>query len=460
MSARRVLMVIPRRLQPTLMHLLPPVDAWERMSVREGEPCDAGADDIVIFIADEPEVAALVRSLRALRKAQPAAAILVAEHQLSSAGILQLLDAGADDFVALPVRNPELSARISMLCGQGTVQTSTVDLSSIGCIGRSESFTRQVSMLPRFAASEAGVLITGETGTGKEVCAQAIHYLSPRASKPWVAVNCGAVPVELIESELFGHVKGSFTNAHVARDGLVREAEGGTLFLDDIDCLPQLAQAKLLRFLQEREYRPVGSNRVQRANVRVIAASNRHLPQLVDRGQFRQDLFFRLNVLSIGLPPLRERRQDIPELAMHFLGKLRQKGTSKLQCITPAALRKLLSYEWPGNVRELKHVLERASVLCDGETLTKDDIELPSAGCALETSFKLSKAKVVAAFERDYIEAMLAVHTGNVSHAARSAGKDRRAFFELMRKHSIEPGQFRSADASRRSQLQHEPAVP
>lgn len=451
MRACAVLVVMPPRLRSSLTRLLPPANALGSIELRQSERPDALDNDIIVFVVDTAEVAKVTRAMREIRTTQPAAALLVASHELEAGGMLQLLEAGADDFFALPVATAEFVARIRLLRGEARssagANSSLVNLRGIECIGRSESFSRQVAMLPRFAASEAGVLITGETGTGKEVCAQAIHYLSPRASKPWIAVNCGAVPTDLIESDLFGHVKGSFTNAHISREGLVREAEGGTLFLDDIDCLPLLAQAKLLRFLQEREYRPVGSNKVLRSNVRVIAASNRLLPQLVDRGVFRQDLFFRLNVLAIGLPPLRERRQDIPDLALHFLGKLREQGTSKLTSIAPEALRKLLSYDWPGNVRELKHVLERATVLCDGRTLTDRDIELPCPEpSADQTSFKSTKAKVVAAFERSYIETMLTVHSGNVSRAARSAGKDRRAFFEIMRKHRIEPTRFRVSE--------------
>jgi two-component system, NtrC family, response regulator GlrR len=291
------------------------------------------------------------------------------------------------------------------------------------------------------------VLILGETGTGKEVCAQAIHYLSARASKPWIAVNCGAIPLELIESELFGHVRGAYTTAHNTRDGLVTEAEGGTLFLDDIDCLPLSAQSKLLRFLQEHEYRTVGANAVRHADVRVIAASNRNLAVMAAHNEFRQDLYFRLNILTLTLPPLRERREDIPALSMHFLAQFSRAHARPVPTLSPQAVRRLLAYDWPGNVRELQHVLQRALLLSEGPSLCVADVELPGEpeAAAPGESFRAAKDRVVKKFERAYIEQLLLTFEGNVTHAAHEAKKDRRAFFALIRKHRIELTRFRSS---------------
>lgn len=321
-------------------------------------------------------------------------------------------------------------------------------------IGRNEAFVRELAKLPVFARCDAGVLILGETGTGKEVCAQAVHQLSSRAGKPWVAVNCGALPTELIESELFGHVRGAFTTAHTARTGLVAEAEGGSLFLDDIDCLPAAAQVKLLRFLQEREYRPVGASTVRRADVRVIAASNLRLPAMVDRGEFRGDLFFRLNVLLLQLPALRDRRDDIAALAQHFITRFSARHRCGTRGLTPAALERLFLYDWPGNVRELEHVIERAVLLSAAALLAVEDLDLPALpsahACApIRTveSFRAAKGRVVQQFERSYIEHLLASCRGNVTQAAQQAGKNRRAFFELMRKYAIEAARFRDGAA-------------
>lgn len=312
-----------------------------------------------------------------------------------------------------------------------------------GIVGQSPLFLAALAKLGKIAASGATVLILGETGTGKEVFAQAVHDISERAGGPMVAINCGAIPADLVEDELFGHVKGAYTTAHGARDGLVRAAEGGTLFLDDIDGLPLAAQAKLLRFLQEREFRPVGSNTVLRANVRVIAASNRDLAAWCQAGRFREDLYFRINVLSLHVPPLRERCDDIPALAEHYLAQF---GAAKRPAVTglsPAALHKLLMHDWPGNVRELKSVIERAVVLAQGARLEEHEIELHSRPAGATETFKTMKANLIRNFERGYIERLLISTHGNVSAAAQLARKNRRAFFELIRKHAIEPEGFR-----------------
>jgi DNA-binding NtrC family response regulator len=257
------------------------------------------------------------------------------------------------------------------------------------------------------------------------------------------------MPTDLVENELFGHVKGAYTTAHAGRSGLVREAEGGTLFLDDVDCLPLSAQVKLLRFVQEREYRAVGSNSVQRADVRLIAASNHRLPQMVARGEFRQDLYFRLNVLTLELPPLRERRSDIAALAQHFLRRFSERHGRRVAAISPSALERLMSHDWPGNVRELQHAIERAVLLARGPTLGEDDIEIDGAGPAEagDATFRAAKDRVVRQFERGYIERLLASCGGNVTHAAMQAGKNRRAFFELMRKHDIRSAPFRGGES-------------
>jgi len=257
-------------------------------------------------------------------------------------------------------------------------------------------------------------------------------------------VNCGAIPNDLIEDELFGHVRGAYTTAHASRDGLVKEAEGGTLFLDDVDCLPLPAQTKLLRFLQEREFRAVGSNTIQRADVRVIAASNRDLAQSIAGGDFRQDLYFRLNVLPIALPALRERREDIPALAHHFVLHFARDFRRPIQGISAAAVKRMFTYDWPGNVRELQHVIERAVLLSKGPQLDPQDIDCGRRDPEFaNTTFRSMKARVIENFERSYIEQLLGANGGNVSEAARAAGKNRRAFFELMRKYRIASETFR-----------------
>jgi DNA-binding NtrC family response regulator len=361
-----------------------------------------------------------------------------------------LLGVGVIDFMVLPAMAGEVALRLRRVLGQAATGSSgrqrALDPRLRGFVGSSAAFVAQLARLPLLAACDAGVLLLGETGTGKELCAQAIHYLSPRAAHPCVAVNCGAIPLDLVESELFGHLKGAFTNAHNARDGLVAEAEGGTLFLDDIDCLPLAAQAKLLRFLQEREYRPLGATRVRRADVRVIAASNHQLPAMAARGEFRQDLFYRLNVLNLELPPLRSRREDIAPLATHFINRFARQYGRAVTGLTPAALRRLMTHDWPGNVRELEHVIERAVLLAPSAVLTEADVPVGGTSEPADAeSFRAAKARVVQDFERSRIEALLTAHAGNVTHAAAAARKNRRAFIALMQKYRIEPERFRAS---------------
>jgi two-component system, NtrC family, response regulator GlrR len=356
------------------------------------------------------------------------------------------------DFLIRPYTHQELILRSRRALGStapiGLVEEGPAigNINSI-VVGGSSVLAKEVNKLKRFAACDAGVLILGETGTGKEVFARSIHYVSARAAKPMVAINCGAVPAELVESELFGHVKGAYTNAYMARTGLVREAQGGTLLLDDVDCLPLSAQAKLLRFLQEHEYRVVGSNAVQHADVRVIAASNRDLAAMARQGTFRQDLFYRLNVLTLSLPPLREHKEDIGALAQHFLRQFAQLYKRPACSLSSGALLKLLSYDWPGNVRELGHVLERAVLLSQTSSLVASDFDLPVAmqDEVRTEAFQAMKARVVQSFERSYIEGVLSSTNGNIAEAARISGKNRRALFELIRKHEICPASFRAA---------------
>ncbi len=310
----------------------------------------------------------------------------------------------------------------------------------------SPALTPLLALLPRMAQTHAAVLIAGETGTGKELFARAVHYLSPRANRALVPVNCAALPPDLIDSEFFGHVRGAFTGAHVARQGLIAQAEGGTLFLDEVDSLPIAAQGKLLRVLQEQEYRPVGADRTLRSDVRVVAATNRDIERMVQRGEFRQDLYYRLKVLTLNLPALRERREDVLPLARHFMAKHAAEYGTPQPTLSDAAVRVLMAHPWPGNVRELEHVIERACLMLTGPLIEPNDLDLgPAASSAgLDAaSFKEAKQRVVDAFERGYLEQLLACHLGNVSRAAAAAQKNRRALWELLRRHEIDPNRFR-----------------
>lgn len=305
-------------------------------------------------------------------------------------------------------------------------------------IGHSPLFTAVVRNVITMAQTNAGVLILGETGTGKELSARAIHYLSARAEYPFVPINCGALPVDLVENELFGHERGAFTGAAARQEGVIHQAEGGTLFLDEIDSLPLVAQVKLLRFLQEKEYRSLGSGKLCQANVRVIAATNANIETLLADGALRRDLYYRINTLQLVLPPLRERPEDIPLLIEHFIAKYTREYNKAVTNIAPEALQLLLRYDWPGNVRELDHVIARAVALAAQPSLRDVDIQLPRQSATPLESFRVAKTRAIAKFEKDYIQRLLLAYNGNITKAAQAAGKHRRAFWELMRKHKIQ----------------------
>jgi DNA-binding NtrC family response regulator len=321
-------------------------------------------------------------------------------------------------------------------------------------IGRAPVFREALSRLPTLARADGTVLITGETGTGKELVARAVHALSPRAAAPFVAVNCGALVDTLLESELFGHERGAFTDAHTRRQGLVAEAAPGTLFLDELETLTPRAQVSLLRFLQDRSYRALGSAVEQRADVRCVAATNAQLDGLVRTGAFRADLYYRVSVFSVNLPPLRERREDIVPLAEHFVAK-HATGAGPAPRLSPEAVDALLTCDWPGNVRELESAIARAMPVTRGDRIEARDLGLAPeparARAGLEpvallpesgSSYKIQKRRVVESFERVYLHRLMTDHHGNVSRAALAAGKERRDLGKLLKRHGLVPRQF------------------
>lgn len=368
------------------------------------------------------------------------------------------------------------------------VQPSTRDRFG-GIIGRNVKLREIYGILEKIAPTNATVVIEGETGTGKEVVAHAIHQASSRADKPFMVFDCGAVPDNLIESELFGHEKGSFTGAITTRQGIFEMANGGTIFLDELGELNLDLQPKLLRVLEQREVKRVGGNKAIRVDVRVIAATNRDLEEEVRQGRFRQDLFYRLSVVRVRLPPLRERKEDIEILVPHFLQNLsfnrKADGQLKVRSISPEALQALFAYHWPGNVRELLNVCERAVSFAEGDIITLDDlpdyirenasyggprriasstaISVASSSSAqpqlqagevtfqvppipLGLTFKDAKEKWVASFEKEYIEHLLKKNHMNISHAAREAEIDRKYFRKLMKKYGIGDGDLEEDD--------------
>ena len=360
--------------------------------------------------------------------------------------ILAMLNCGVADFVTPPLKPFDILPRVWRLIEQ-TAQGMTTAKSLKEClglqqlIGESETFRAVIRKLPLIARCDASVLISGETGTGKELCARAIHYLSPRMHHPFVPVNCGALPVELVENELFGHKRGAFTNATMTQLGMIHEADGGSLFLDEVDSLPTAAQVKLLRFLHYKEYRPLGSPKALRADVRIIAAANTDLVEAVRTGKLRQDLFYRLNILPLALPPLRQRCEDIPLLARHFLVKYATEFKVQIGDFADGALKQLMFHKWPGNVRELENLIARAVAMTEHEVINVC-ADTPPEDVVLARQLSMREAK--SQFERSYIENLLGLYHGNITRAARAASKDRRSFWELIRKHRIDVGQFKS----------------
>jgi two-component system, NtrC family, response regulator GlrR len=408
---------------------------------------------LILLVVPSAVLEAPESLLEAIRSRGADVAILAVTDGGEPRDILRLLELGIHDFIAAPLRPCEVIARISRWLDRtrGTqIQIGRLK-EKVGLrqlVGDSPAFLAAIDTIALVARCDASVLILGETGTGKELAARAIHYLSPRAPKPFVAINCGALPTDLVENELFGHERSAYTGAFTERPGVVHEAEGGTLLLDEIDTLPLLAQVKLLRFLQEKEYRPLGASRPIKADVRVLAASNGDLEQAVRGGRLRQDLYYRLSVIPLRLPPLRDRREDIPRLARHFLRKYAM-PQRQLE-LSARALQMLLEYDWPGNVRELEHVVERAAILSGHAELIREQHVLLSRPPVSSTgaSFQRAKADAVARFESSYVRELLAAHDGNISRAARAAGKNRRAFWELIRKHGIDARTFRSEIAA------------
>ncbi len=359
------------------------------------------------------------------------------------------------DFLGWPCHEDELELRLWRVFGRGEQECSIADKSSLleefvsfNMLGQSPAFVESLRLIKRFARCDAPVLIEGETGTGKELAARAVHYLSARRDYPFIPTSCGAVPDNLIENELFGHEKGAFTDAKDSQPGLVMQADRGTLFLDEVDTLSAKAQVALLRFLEEQVFKPLGGKSLKRTNTRVVAATNAPLHELTEKGLFRKDLLYRLNVLNVTLPPLRERVEDIEVLADNFISQRSAQYDQPPKALYPDTLAWMQRYDWPGNVRELENTIHRHFLLADGAF-----IRIPHADSAAErrkntldrranrflgVALKQAKARVITEFEKSYLSWLMAETQGNVSLAARRAGKERSALRKLLQKHGIE----------------------
>ncbi len=350
---------------------------------------------------------------------------------------VEAIKAGAFDFLLKPFSLDHLTAVIQKALDVQALRDENRDLrEELGrrytfdnIVGRSPAMQEVFATVMRVAPTRATVLIAGESGVGKDLIARAIHYHSPRRDRPFVKINCSALPENLMESELFGFEKGAFTGAVAAKPGKFEQADTGTAFLDEIGDVPAAVQVKLLRVLQEREFERLGSNKTRRIDVRIVAATNADLRAALEQGTFREDLYYRLNVVPLNVPPLRERKTDIPFLAEHFVKKLASDTGSSVESVTDAAIRKLMDYHWPGNVRELENVIERSLVLCSGSKLDAADVMLDSTprAAAVPSGQFLPEGVTLDQFEESIVREAIRRAGGNKSQAARLLGLTRNA---------------------------------
>lgn len=380
---------------------------------------------------------------QAIHRAHPALPVIILTAHGTIPDAVTATQRGVFGFLTKPFDSQALlqkvAAAIKLSGDDGAGHAASAEWRA-GIVSRSakmEDLLRQARLV---AESDASVLIFGDSGTGKELFARAIHRASGRAERPFVAVNCGAIPGELLESELFGHARGAFTGAVQAHKGLFQTADGGTLFLDEIGDMPLPLQVKLLRVLQEGEVRPVGSTQSIPVDVRVISATHRDLEAARAAGQFREDLYYRLNVVSMRLPPLAERREDIPVLATHFLRKLAERYRKPLPTLAPESMALLIAAPWPGNVRQLLNLLEQAVALTTTAVIPASLVQnaLREDAAALVPFEEARKS-----FERDYLVRLLKITGGNVTQAAQMAKRNRTEFYKLLQRHRLEPSMFK-----------------
>lgn len=423
-------------------------EGYNCTTVKDGEEAikaiDEGNYDIIISDLKMPKATGIDVLEHALQYSSDTLTILITAHATIETAI-HALRKGAADYILKPLDFDEVLIRIeNLLKHKNVVQENKYLREQIDqeynfnhIIGESEAMKQVYKMVERVSGANSNVLVTGDSGTGKELVARAIHSNSDRSKKPFLAINCGAIPEDLIESELFGHKKGAFTGAATDKDGIFVAAHGGTVFLDEVAEIPLNLQVNLLRVLQEREVKPVGSNKIQSFDTRIISATNKDLEEEVEKGNFRDDLYYRLNVVEIPLPPLQQRRKDIPLLAHHFLQKYNKELKQNLKGITSEAMSAMMAYQWKGQVRELENVIERAVLLSDGDYLLLEDLPRGIQNVTGYENVEMDMDtldEAVQVFEKHHIQSMLKRTEGNKSEAARLLGIDPSTLYRKMEK--------------------------
>jgi DNA-binding NtrC family response regulator len=414
----------------------------------------AGTGFDVVLLDHAPATTGADAAIGAFARRGVEARVILMSDADPSALATEALRLGAFDFVAKPLTRAELRLRVERAWrdrhGQGERADKRRPRKSDVIIGGGTWIKELYERISMVAATDVTVAISGDSGTGKELVARTIHNLSPRMEGPFVVVNCAAIPEGLLEDELFGHVRGAFTDATRDREGLIAAAHSGTLFLDEIAEMPVPLQAKLLRVLQSHEFRRIGDDKDLQVDVRVITATNRDLEQAVAAGTFREDLYYRIHVFPLVLPPLRERKDDIALLAHHFVMRHRTKVGKEIEGLSADAVARLVQYDFPGNVRELENKIHQALVVTRGPMIEADDLSLPPArpvsrapALDLDRPFRDLKSDAVDKFERDYLVALLDRHHGNLAAASRQAGMDRKNLWALVQRHAIDVDAFR-----------------
>lgn len=374
-----------------------------------------------------------------IQKIQPGMPVIILTAHGSIPEAVSATQQGVFSFLTKPVDRDALYSAIDQALVHRAPASDDAWRESI--VTRSPVMLRMLEQARMVAQSDVSVLINGQSGTGKEILAQAIHAASPRAGNAFIAINCGALPEQLLESELFGHAKGAFTGAVSHREGLFQAAEGGTLFLDEIGDMPQALQVKLLRVLQERKVRPLGSNRDLEINVRILSATHRDLPKAMEKKEFREDLFYRLNVVNLKIPALHERSEDIPLLANHLLKQSAERHKPFVRSFSTDAMKRLMAASWPGNVRQLVNVIEQCVALTSAPVISEALVEQALVG---ENTVLPTFAEARNQFELNYLRKLLQMTKGNVTHAARLAGRNRTEFYKLLSRHELDASDFKA----------------